>query len=106
MSDSREPLQDLVDHPGWALFVAHVEREWGAGGRRFEHTIDQIADGRGEDALQLRQMQQIAVARREILRLLAWPVEEVARLRTPAGDHAIRRALPPELVGQGRRGSL
>ena len=104
--NDREVLQDLVAHPGWAYFVAHVEREWGAGGRRFERTLEQIADMRDEDVTVLRQMQQIAVTRREILRLLTWPAEETARLREPEPETSARRPLAPELVGQGRRGSL
>ena len=103
-----DALQSLMDHPGWKVYDAHVEREWGAGGVRFEGQLNKIADSTVEDVLALRQIQQIAVARREILKLRTWPTEEVSRLkrlREPAPEPTLR-PFSQELVGQSRRGGL
>jgi len=103
-----EVLQDWLEHPGTALFFGHLDQEWGAGGARFEGSINKFADSREDDALILRQIQQIAVCRREILKLKEWPAEEVTRLRNlvHGPDASPRRPMAPELVGQGRRGGL
>ena len=108
MSDQGEPLKDLLEHPGWTIFTQHVQAEWGAGGTRFESTLNAFADSREEDVVVLQQIRQIAVARREILRLLCWPGEEVQRLKNleQQKDTSPRRPMPVELAGQGRRGSL
>ena len=92
MSDQSEPLTDLLDHPGWLAFVQHVQAEWGAGGTRFEGTLNSLADARDDDAVVVQQIRQIAVARREILRLLSWPAEEVQRGLHDhlAGTHVVR----------------
>lgn len=108
MSEQSEPLKDLLEHPGWAAFVAHVHHEWGAGGMRFEGFINRFADSREDDPVVLQQIRQIAVARREILRLLEWPAETVAhqKKQDAVTDHHPRKPMPLELVGQGRRGGL
>lgn len=101
-------LADWLQHPGTQLFFQHVNTEWGPGGQRFEATINRIADSREDDAINLRQMQQIAVCRREILKLQQWAGEEIARLRQlelPKDNHP-RRAPEPELYAMTRRGGL
>lgn len=107
-SELKDDLQTLIESPGWKAFEAHLLAEWGAGGKRFEQTVDRFADSREEDRFVLEQIRQIAVARREILRLVQWPVEEIARLKhlDQETDGSLRRPLAPELVGQSRRGSL
>lgn len=104
MSDVKGNLEQLIDSPGWQAFTAFVTGEWGAGGRRFESTIDKFADSREEDRHVLDQIRQIAVARREILRLIQWPSEELARLKTPKAPEPVRAPLDEALVGQSRRG--
>ena len=52
----REALASLLDHPGWAIFVDMVQREWGDAGKRFESELDRLAeadDDMVEDALEL-----------------------------------------------------
>ena len=108
MSELREDLADLLGHAGWHWFAAKVEAEWGAGGSRFETTLDRFADSREEDRVVLEQIRQIAVCRREILRLLKLPQEEVRKLQQGSASLAdpLRAALAPELVAQSRRGAL
>lgn len=108
MTSNRELLEDWLQHPGTKLFFDHLDTEWGAGGKRFESTIDKIADSRDEDAHNLRLMQQVAVCRREILKLKAWPKEELQRLKhldTPSEANP-RQPMPLALAGQTRRGGL
>lgn len=109
MSDTE--LAGILDQglhsPFWRLFRQHVEAEWGAGGRRFEKTINDLADQIGDAETVVRQMQQVAVTRREILRLLKWPEEELRKVQDKPDEQPQRRApLDPELHGQSRRGSL
>lgn len=96
MSELRDQLSDLVQSPGWKWFIAKTESEWGAGGKRFESTVDKFADSRDEDRVVLDQIRQIAVCRREILRLLKSPEEEIARLKS----------LEPQPASLSRRGAL
>lgn len=87
MNDLRSDLSTLLESSGWKVFSAYVESEWGAGGTRFESFLNTFADSRQEDPMVLQQIRQIAVARREILRLMKWPTEELAKLRERAKDH-------------------
>lgn len=96
MSELAQQLADLVQSPGWKWFAQHAEREWGSGGQRFEATVDKFADSRAEDPVVLRQLQQIVVCRREILKLLRAPDEEITR----------QRSLAREPAGMSRRGAL
>jgi hypothetical protein len=106
MNDLKDTLADLVKHPGWQWFCAVVQEDWGAGGLRFEAQLNKIADSRDDDAANFRQMQQIAVARREILRLLKRPEEELQKLTPAVVDWQARGAMAPELAGMSRRGGL
>lgn len=95
--DRRDALTGLVESPGWALFREMVQREWADGGRRYESELDRLANDEPEQAAAtVRHMQQIAVARREILKLLRWPSEELKKLAEKE----------PQLVALSRRGGL
>lgn len=97
MSDlSKQDWADWIQHPVTQAFFRHVDREWGAGGVRFESTLNKFADSREDDRIVLEQIRQVAVCRREILRLQAYPREEIERLRN----------LEPQPVGLSRRGTL
>jgi len=109
ISSQLDSLASLLDHPGWQLFREYVDREWGAGGERFESRLNQIADSDADDAKVLQHLRQIAVARREIRRLLRWPMEEVTRLRaahTSEAQNTPRPALAEGLTPHSRRGRL
>lgn len=96
MSDEkREALAGLIDHPGWALFRAMVQQEWGDAGRRFESELDRLAEA--DDAVTVSRMRQVSVARREILRLMRWPSEELKK---------VAEKKEPELTVMSRRGGL
>ena len=82
LATDAETLESLLAHPGWSLFLQHVTQEWGAGGARFETRLNQLADSTVDDANALLHIRQIAVARREILKILEWPREELARVRS------------------------
>ena len=97
MSDlSRTDWHDWLQHPATKAFIAHAHAEWGAGGARFEGLIERIADRKGDPAENMLHMQQVAVARRQILQLLKWPEEEMQRLRER----------PETAMSGSRRGSL
>ena len=109
MNETGEILEQGVSSAFWKLFCEHVQAEWGAGGQRFASTMEQLANQSDDDAALVRKMQQIAVARREILKLLLWPQEELKRQQ--AADHATEEALSrarmtEALVGMSRRGGL
>lgn len=95
---SRQDWIEWLNHPCTKAFDAHAKAEWGAGGKRFEASVDKFADSREEDRVVLDQIRQIAVCRREILKLFKWPEEEVQRLK------ALDRS-EPEYAGS-RRGGL
>ena len=106
--DRKDILERGLASPFWALFRGYVDQEWGAGGQRFESILAKLADAAQDDAVTLGQMRQIAVARREILRLLQWPVEELKRLSHARGDGAPAptRAIYEALTSMSRRGGL
>lgn len=97
--DRREALESLLQHPGWAIFAEIIQREWGDAGRRFEDALNNLANHSGDDATTVNIMRQIAVSRREVLRVLQLPAEELKKL---AGKHEDRS----ELAGMSRRGGL
>ena len=93
--------------PFWQLFRDHVEREWGAGGQRYARLLEQLADETGDEKVLLNQMRQVAVARREIQRLLQWPIEEMKRCAESPVESAPTRAPVNERVVAGMtRGGL
>jgi len=97
MSDlSKQDWSDWLQLPATQAYLTHIEREWGAGGTRFESTLNKFADSLEEDRKVLDQIRQIAVCRREILKLKEWPREEIQRLKN----------LEPQPVGMSRRGAL
>ncbi len=77
---SIEALESLVTHPGWSLFVAHVEREWGANGVKYQSELDKALDLTDAEAA-ASQARQIRAGRRVIETLVRWPSEELARLK-------------------------
>lgn len=109
-TERRDILERGLGGPFWQLFRAHVEAEWGAGGKRFERALTELADRKDDDAILVRQMQQVAVCRREILKLLAWPDEELRKSKAESDAEALpdpMRATDPEiLAGMSRRGGL
>lgn len=102
--EEREALAQLIRSDGWRVFWAYVDAEWGAGGRRFESTLTSFADATQDDARTVQQIRQIAVARREILRLHEWPQSRIRQLSEPASATSPRPPLPSALAGQSRGG--
>ena len=84
MADTNQELEDietLVASPGWHLFVAHVDREFGPLGYRQKASkiLSGVSVERQNDAAGL--LLQLESSTREVERLLAWPKERVSRLR-------------------------
>lgn len=75
-----ESLASLLEHPGWRLFVEHVQREWGSGGQAYAMELDKALD-LVNDAAAASHARQIRAAQRVIERLIRWPSEELQRLR-------------------------
>jgi hypothetical protein len=110
MNETAEILEHGLSSAFWKLFCEHVNTEWGGIGRRFEGAINDLANQHEDDAVLVSKMRQIAVARREILKLLQWPQEEFKRQTAGDATHEDitlgRALLAKELVGHGRRGGL
>lgn len=82
MSERRDVLEALLNHPGWALFYAHAKEEWGASGcwrKAKEQNLD---------------LAKIDYTNQEIGALLEWPKHELDRLKrqeTPIEPSLSRR---------------
>jgi hypothetical protein len=109
MNETAEILEHGLSSAFWKLFCEHVNTEWGGIGRRFEGAINDLANQHEDDAVLVSKMRQIAVARREILKLLQWPQEEFKRQTAGEQEISIQHGRSPlnnELVSFGRRGGL
>lgn len=82
MDNNREELEALVSSQGWRLFLEHVQREWGPGGRAFESAAVAAADDT-KNPHSIAHLQQIIASRREILKVIQWPEEQLKQLKEP-----------------------
>lgn len=80
MIDPKAELESLVAHPGWRAFQQHVAHEWGPSGVQYVGELERVLNGTDNDAA-ASQARQILSARKVIERLMAWPAEELARLK-------------------------
>lgn len=105
---TKHDWSEWLSLPATIEFLQHIEREWGAGGVRFESIINKFADSNESDPVLMNQIRQVAVCRREILRLAQWPKEELARLSQSSTQPSAspRPAMQEALAGQSRRGGL
>ena len=74
-NSEREDLDALVRSPGWARFVAHVEKEWGTaehGGGAYFTMAARKASDQTDDATALAYLRQICVAQKQIHGLVGW----------------------------------
>lgn len=80
-SDRREALEELVQTPGWGLFVRHVQEEFSGAGymTRMGLALD------GPDPLAPKVLHKTA---QEMLRLIAWPESQLRQARTGRNAHA------------------
>lgn len=79
MSHEREQLQDLLRSEGWRIFADVAQREWGAGGERFQLAVEQAASK--ADAESAAYLRMVIFAKKEVERLLAWPTERIHALK-------------------------
>lgn len=78
-TDRREVLEELVQSPGWGLFVQHVLQAWEGTGYRT----------RMDTALKSKDPMSPHIVHRtadEIVRTLRWPAEELATLKKGHND--------------------
>jgi hypothetical protein len=74
-------LEDLVASPGFRLLETMVDREWGPQGfgEKITATLGKIADQ--HDGIASQQLLQAVVTQREILRVMKWPRESLAKAK-------------------------
>ena len=99
MTDDAQALESLPTHPGWRLFIAHVQREWGPNGALYNAELDKALDLTDANAA-ASQARQVRAGRKVIEALMAWPAEEAARLTRQPG------AIDHEVESFSRRGRL
>lgn len=107
MSDTRHELESLLASPGWQLFLEHLGKTWGPGGKRVLESLAAVANTPGAKDEEVGQRSRyLFMAQHEILRALKWPEEEVARLKglDEPTSASVRPALPASLTSYGRRG--
>ena len=87
--EQSDALESLLTHPGWQIWVAHVAEEWGPQGKAYNVALDQALNLL-DDSAAASQARQVRAGRRVIETLLAWPTEEIARLKRqqPQGNTA------------------
>lgn len=100
MTDEAEALESLVAHPGWHLFLGHVEQTWGVGGTVYNEELDAALDLLDSQAA-ASQARQIRAARRTIQALVQWPADERQRLARQG-----KSVEPAAQSVMGRRGGL
>lgn len=72
VTSRREALQELVQTPGWGLFVQHVLQEWQNVGY-----VQRMGAALAKDDIEPKVVHRTA---QEMLRLLQWPADEIAAL--------------------------
>jgi hypothetical protein len=79
----REDLEALVQSPGWARFIAHLNDEWGAAAyaRKIEQAVASIPSSAhaGEQARET--VFQITGIRKAMQTITKWPLERLERVR-------------------------
>ena len=79
MNELAGQLESLLTHPGWQLFLDHVEADWGPAGVKYQSELDKALNLLDDNAA-ASQARQVRAGRKIIETLLAWPAEELARL--------------------------
>lgn len=83
--ERRDVLEALLTSPGWSVFVHHVETEWGPNGATYQQELDKALD-LTDSAAAASQARQVRAGRKVIEMLLAWPSQEIARLKRQEPD--------------------
>ena len=73
-------LEALLHSPGWTLFTEHLATEWGPSGHTFLAQLDQALSLQNAESA-ASQARQVRAAQRMVDKFVAWPAEEVARLK-------------------------
>jgi hypothetical protein len=79
----REDLEALVQSPGWARFIAHLNDEWGAAAyaRKIEQAVSSIPASAQAGDQARETVFQITAVRFALQNLSKWPLERVQRVR-------------------------
>jgi hypothetical protein len=79
----REDLEALVQSPGWARFIAHLNDEWGAAAyaRKMEQAVAAIAAGPYALDQARDTVFQITGVRKAMQVISKWPLERLERVR-------------------------
>lgn len=79
MADDKdlEALTDLIGSHGFELFGAHVAREWGPSGMRFQQAVKDASQS--QDAV--LDLQKVIHTQEAIWALMSWPKERIEQLR-------------------------
>lgn len=75
MSDEREDLEHLLNHPGWLRVGQFAHQEFA--GQMLGHVE---AAANAEDAQALSHLRQIIAGKRAVEKLMAWPAERLRQL--------------------------
>lgn len=90
-----EALKALIESDGWALYQAHLEREWGPAA--YAQRIDTaMASAKAARESAEQDLYELGAAARAVRIFASWPVKRIQDLRTkvekPAGVFGRRRA--------------
>jgi hypothetical protein len=76
----RELLDEALAGEFWTLFSAHVTREWGPAGLRYQQAVQEAANA-PEAVAKLRM---VLHTQQELLALMRWPADRLAQLTAQA----------------------
>lgn len=82
MVNERESLEEMVNLPGWRIFVRHVRDEWGTGtdGDGYRKRMHEAFTTDPQKSLTVH------ATSLEIEKLMLWPRSRVATLKADTGD--------------------
>ncbi len=95
--NEQDALKDLIHSDGWTVFLAHIEREWGAEAfaRRVDAEVLAARKGRASNDDIAENVAEIAAVARHMRLLAQWPGQRVKALavekKQPAGIFAAMR---------------
>lgn len=79
----QDELESGLTSGFWGRFTAHVQQEWGPAGERYQQALKQALSGpSGSEADAVHRLKMIAFAQAELSRVLQWPSERVAQLKS------------------------
>lgn len=108
MTERREALESLLTHPGWLIVVEEARKDWAV---QREAMMDK-ASGDVDDVRALNKLRQVRAATVAVEHILSLPEQLLKKEKAQESAKELsgivmgRTPIHPDLVGQGRRGSL